>query len=218
MRSYLFRGAIAAGLLVVLWFFTSRWCALLVDQIYTPRLAILQSTPLGWNGIWLQFGPAEENLIGPKGWSGPDLLIGGHTVDFTGLEPDYKQVAGLTLDGGDQLVLRKDGNSFVFGPRAGTLPGADKPVPAFAAGPGDMTSVTLEHSVLNWPAPFQLNFMTGYAPSWQRYLYYRLSWKKPSGAQLHIVWRYRQDYDSVNGWTGMMRNEVIGIDIRPAAP
>jgi hypothetical protein len=32
MRRFLVRGGIAVVLLVVLWFFTSRWCALLVDQ------------------------------------------------------------------------------------------------------------------------------------------------------------------------------------------
>jgi len=84
VRSFLIRGSIAVILLAVLWFFTSRWCSLLVDQFYTPRLATLQSTPLGWNGVWFQFGSGIPNVIGPKGWSGPELLMGGHIVDFTG--------------------------------------------------------------------------------------------------------------------------------------
>jgi hypothetical protein len=182
MRSFLVRGSIAVVLLAALWFFTSRWCSLMVDHFYTPRLATLQSTPLGWNDVWLQFGSGISNVIGPVGWSGPELLMGGHTVDFIGPGPDYKQVATLKVDGGDQLVLLKDGNSFVFGSRVGTLSGGDDVIPAFAADPGDTTSVTLECSLLSWPAPLEMNFMTGYSPSWQRYLYYRLSWKKPSGA------------------------------------
>jgi hypothetical protein len=188
----------------------------LVDQFYTPHLATLQSNPLGWNGVWLQFGSGISNIIGPMGWSGPELLMGGHIVNFTGPDPDYKQVATLKVDAGDQLVLLEDGNSFVFGSRAGTLPGGDDVIPAFAAGPGDTTSVALDCSLLSWPAPFEFNFMTGYAPSWQRYLYYRLSWKKPSGARLNIVWRYRQDYDAVNGWHGQGAKELIQIEIRPA--
>jgi hypothetical protein len=216
MRSFLVRGSVAAILLAGLWFFASRWCSLLVDQFYTPHLATLQSNPLGWNGVWLQFGSGISNIIGPMGWSGPELLMGGHIVDFTGPDPDYKQVATLKVDAGDQLVLLEDGNSFVFGSRAGTLPGGDDVIPAFAAGPGDTTSVALDCSLLSWPAPFEFNFMTGYAPSWQRYLYYRLSWKKPSGARLNIVWRYRQDYDAVNGWHGQGAKELIQIEIRPA--
>jgi len=217
MRSLLIRGGIAVILLAVLWFFTSRWCSLLVDQVYTPRLTTLQSTPLGWNGVWLQFGPGIAHIGGPEGWSGPALLIGGHTVDLTGPGPDYKQVASLEVDANGRLaLLLNDGNSFVLGSRAGTLPGGDGVVPAFAAGPGDTTSITLEHSLLSWPAPFEINFMTGYSPSWQRYLYYRLYWTKPSGARLNIVWRYRQDYDAINGWHGQGAKELIRIEIRPA--
>src|SRR6266567_4630358 len=98
MSTLVMRIGVAAILLAVLWFFTSRWCSLLVDQIHTPRLATLQSTPLGWNGTWLQFGPATPGVIGPKGWSGPDVLVGGHMVDFTGPGPDYKPVAKLEID------------------------------------------------------------------------------------------------------------------------
>jgi hypothetical protein len=206
MRSFLIRSGVAVALLAILWFFTSRWCALLVDQFYTARLATLQSTALGWNGTSLQFGTGIFDIVVPNG----------DRVDFTGPEPDYKEVATVTVDAGKQLVFVKDGNSFVLGPRAGTLPDSDKPIPAFAPGPGDTTSVVLERSLLSWPAPFEINFMTGYAPSWQRYIYYRLSWKKPSGAQLYIIWRYRQDYDSVNGWNGQMLKELIRIEIRPA--
>ncbi len=199
VRSFLIRGSIAVILLAVLWFFTSRWCSLLVDQFYTPRLATLQSTPLGWNGVWFQFG---------SGWAG---------TSWTSPDPDDKPVATLKVDAGDHLVLLKDGNSFVLGSRAGTLSGGDGMIPAFAADPGDTTSVTLERSLLSWPAPFEINFMTGYSPSWQRYLYYRLSWKKPSGAQLNIIWRYRQNYDAVNGWQGQGAKELIQIEIRPAS-
>src|SRR6266550_2360995 len=92
------------------------------------------------------------------------------------------------------------------------------PMPAFTAAPGDTVSAALERSVLAWPTPlFQVNFMTGYVPSWQRNLYYRLSWAKASGARLDILWRLRQDYDAVNGWTGGRLTDLIRIEIRPAS-
>ena len=59
--------------------------------------------------------------------------------------------------------------------------------------------------------------MTGYAPSWQRTIYQRLSWQKASGARLDLLWRHRQDYDGTNGWTGMRLNDLIRIEIRPAS-
>jgi hypothetical protein len=206
MWSFLIRCGAAVVLITILWFFTSRWCALVVDQFYTPRLATLQSTRPGWNGTWLQFGTGVFDIV----------VLNGDRVDFTGPGPDSKQVATLNVDADNHLVFLKDGNSFVLGPRAGALPDSDKPIPALVLGWAIRLSVVLERSLLRWPAPFEIKFMTGYAPSWQRYIYYRLSWKKPSDAQLYIIWRYRQDYDSGNGWNGQMLKELIRIEIRPA--
>jgi hypothetical protein len=47
MRRILIRGGIAVVVIPVLWYFASRWCALAVDQLYTPRLASLEAAPLG---------------------------------------------------------------------------------------------------------------------------------------------------------------------------
>jgi hypothetical protein len=64
---------------------------------------------------------------------------------------------------------------FVIGSGAGTMPGADEAISAFAADATDETSLTLERSVLSWPTPFGFNFMTGRSPAWRRHLYFRLS-------------------------------------------
>lgn len=207
--------AVAALVSPLSWFFTSRWCALLADQFYTPRLAVLQANPIGWNGTWLQLGASLPHLAGPPAWSGPGLARGGHMLDLNGPPgPDYQPIADLRVDADGRLVLHKDGRSFVFGPRAGYLGEGDDAVPAFAAEPGDSTSAVIDCSLLSWPAPYQVNWMTGYTPSWQRYFYYRLLWRKASGARLDIVWRHRQDYDPVNGWTGALLKEWTWIDIR----
>lgn len=211
MRRVLIRGGVAVVLLPVLWYFASRWCALAVDQVYTPRLAILNNAPIGWNGTWLQIGTGFFDTVLPNGYR----------PDFTGMGPDYRQIARFIVDADDRLVFVKDDARFVLGPHAGTLPDptlpdGEKPMPAFAPAAGDTMSAAIDKSLLSWPAPLiQFNFMTGYAPSWQRYLYQRFSWTKPSGARLDILWRYRQDYDGVNGWTGMMLNDLIRIELRP---
>jgi hypothetical protein len=214
MRRLLIRGGVAVVLLAVLWFFTSRWCAVVVDQVYTPRLASLRDAPIGWNGTWLQLGSGLFDKVVP----------GGDHLNFIGFAPDYQDVARFVVDADNQLVFVKDDARFVLGPRAGTLPtntlqqDGEKPMPAFAPGPGDTNSVALDRSLLSWPAPlFQFNFMTGYTPSWQRNIYHRFSWTKASGARLDILWRYRQDYDAVNGWTGMKLTDLIRIEIRPAS-
>ena len=216
MRRWLIRGVLIPGALVFLaglWFFTSRWCALAVDQVYTPRLAIIEAAPIGWNGTWLQLGTGIFDRLVPNG----------DHLGFTGFAPDYRDVARFIVDADDRLVFVKDDARLVLGPHAGTLPDptlpdGEKPLPAFAPASGDTMSATIDRSLLSWPAPLiQFNFMTGYAPSWQRNLYERFSWTKPSGARLDILWRYRQDYDGINGWTGMMLNDLIRIELRPAA-
>jgi len=171
MRRILIRGGVAVVVIPVLWYFTSRWCALLVDQFYTPRLAILNNAPIGWNGTWLQIGTGVFDKVLPNGYRS----------DFTGMGPDYKQIARFIVDADDRLVFVKDDARFVLGPHTGTLPDptlpdGEKPMPAFAPGPGDTMSAAIDRSLLSWPAPLiQFNFMTGYAPSWQRYIYQRFS-------------------------------------------
>ena len=141
-------------------------------------------------------------------------------MGLTGLGPDYKQAASLEINANDQLVLIAGGRSFVLGSRAGTISGDDKPIPAFAAEPGDTASVTLERSLLGWPAPFSraVTYLSGPPTTWLRHLYYRLPWKKASGARLNMVWRCEQGYDAINGWHNFGFAELIRVEIRPATP
>src|SRR6267154_340129 len=103
----------------------------------------------------------------------------------------------------DQLALADRGNVFAFGPvrteteNLATVPRA-----------GDDAFIEIRRSVLSWPTPFEVNFMTGHSPSWKRHLYYRLLWKKPSGANLEMLWRYEQYFYPGNGWaSGFMTRE-----------
>ena len=119
---------------------------------------------------------------------------------------------GTTKD--DQLALADRGKVFAFGPvwteaeNLATVPPA-----------GDDTSIEIRRSILNWPTPFETNFMTGHSPSWKRHLYYRLNWKKSSGANLEMLWRYEQYFYPGNGWaSGFMTHQgstgLIRVDIK----
>jgi hypothetical protein len=118
---------------------------------------------------------------------------------------------GTTKD--DQLGLANGGKVFAFGPvrsQAESL--------AVVPPPGDDAFIEIRRSVLSWPTPFDLNFMTGQSPSWKRHLYYRLLWKKPSGAKLEMLWRYEQYFYPANGWaSGFMTYKgstgLIQVDI-----
>ena len=113
----------------------------------------------------------------------------------------------------DQLALADRGKVFAFGPVRTEAENLATVPPA-----GDVASIEIRRSTLNWPTPFEVNFMTGHSPSWKRHLYYRVHWKKSAGANLEMLWRYEQYFYPGNGWasgfmtrqgfTGLIRVEI----------
>ena len=221
IRLIAIRVALAALALVALWgvwrFTAERW-SLLVDRVYTARVLVIRSTPFGWNGTSLQFEDAIPGLVGLTGFNPGERLAGAHLLGLSGPGPEYRQVATFEVDANSQLELFAGGRRFVLGARAGTVPGDDGPIPAFAAEPGDTTSLVLESSLLGWPAPFTLagTYLSGAPTTWMRHLYYRLSWRKASGAQLAMVWRCEQGWERLNGWHNCGFEELIRVEITPA--
>ena len=114
----------------------------------------------------------------------------------------------------DQLALADRGKVFAFGPVRTEAENLATVPPA-----GDDTSIEIRRSILNWPTPFEVNFMTGHSPSWKRHLYYRVNWKKSSGANLEMLWRYEQYFYPGNGWaSGFMTHQgstgLIRVDMK----
>ena len=114
----------------------------------------------------------------------------------------------------DQLALADRGKVFAFGPVRTEAENLATVPPA-----GDDASIEIRRSILNWPTPFEVNFMTGHSPSWKRHLYYRVRWKKSSGATLEMLWRYEQYFYPGNGWaSGFMTRQgstgLIQLDIK----
>ena len=114
----------------------------------------------------------------------------------------------------DQLALAERGKVFAFGPVRTEAENLATVPPA-----GDDASIEIRRSILNWPTPFETNFMTGHSPSWKRHLYYRVRWKKSSGTNLEMLWRYEQFFYPGNGWTsGFMTRKgstgLIRVDIK----
>jgi len=144
--------------------------------------------------------------------TGGNLLIKNIHLSLSVENPKNAELHfGTTKD--EQLALSLGGKVFALGPlRSGTETlSAERPA-------GDDASITTRHSVLSWPTPFDFNFMTGQSPSWKRHLYYRLSWKKASGAKLEMLWRFEQYFYSGDGWaSGFMAHEgstgLIHVDV-----
>jgi hypothetical protein len=142
----------------------------------------------------------------------------GGILHVNDLELSLNDRNGPTLSIGttknDQLALADRGKVFAFGPVRTEAENLATVPPA-----GDDASIEIRRSILNWPTPFETNFMTGHSPSWKRHLYYRVRWKKSAGANLEMLWRYEQYFYPGNGWaSGFMTREgstgLIRVDIK----
>jgi hypothetical protein len=208
MGSMLFRSGVVVAaffLLGVSLLMMARRLVELVDGVATVRVANLSPSPFGWNGTWLQFGPpigeVRENLVGRMPGIDPQF----RSLDLTGPGPQYGLAAQITVNTAGTLTLSAGGKSIVLGTRTWNSVASDTgehDLPEFAAEPGDSASLVIERSALAWPTPFEMNVvgMGGTATTWKRYVYYRLSWAKASGARLNMLWAGEQPYDGVNLW------------------
>ena len=117
-----------------------------------------------------------------------------------------KPNVGTTKDG--QLALSYGGRVFPFGP----IPVETQQLRVTRSGE-DTAALSVEHSVLAWPNFFEVNFMTGNSPKWKRYIYRKLTWTKPNGSKLEMLWRYEQFFYKNDGWVEafMVRPETTGL-------
>jgi len=193
-----FRPIIVALALVVAWLMAGRLLALLVDQLVTT--------------------PAVSLPVAPLEYDGGGFLIGKLEMTF-GATNNLRSDIELRSDSSNRVILSSGGKTFVLGPRTNPVDPSGRPEIDFVAEPGDELSFASSRSLIGWPTPFEFYIMIR-SPWWKRYVYYRLVWKKRSGAKLEMRWRYEQDYYAASGWTEpvMMWNGqtgLLGIDIAP---
>ena len=182
----------------VLWIFDGRQLSLFIDRFGTVETASARINSITYEGSGTG-GILHVN----------DLALSLNAADSTCSTPNI----GSTKDG--QLALAAGGKVFVFGPPRSEAENLAAVPPA-----SDDASIAFRRSVLSWPTPFDLNFMTGHSPSWKRHLYYRVRWHKQNGSTLEMLWRYEQYFYPGDGWaSGFMTRErstgLIRIDIRP---
>jgi hypothetical protein len=178
------------------WIFGGRRLSLLLDRFWTIETASSRINSViyegsGTGGI-LHVNDLRFSL---NGRNGPSPTV------------------GTTKNG--ELALADSGKVFAFGP-----PRSEAENLATAPPAGDDAFIEIRRTILTWPTPFDFNFMTGRSPSWKRNLYYRVLWKKPSGAKLEMLWRYEQYFYPDNGWAGgFMTNGsstgLVQLDIHP---
>lgn len=184
----------------VIWIGTGRYLTMLVDRVVT-------------------FGVATTRVASVE-YDGAGFRIGERSLDFGALNNQRFDLA-LCSDPSNHVVLSTGGHGFILGPRTNPVDPSGRPDIAFIPDAHDEASLTTTRSLLSWPTPFDINFMMR-TPWWKHYVYYRLVWKKPSGAELTMSWRYEQDYYAGSGWSdpAMMWNFQTGLllaDIRARA-
>ena len=199
MRKVLITLAILVGIIAAVsatWIFGGRQLSLFIDRYRTIETASARINSITYEGS----GTGGRLRVN-------DLALS--LNDTSGPSPTI----GSTKD--NQLALAAGGKVFAFGPPRSEAENLAAVPPA-----SDDAFIEIRRSVLSWPTPFDFNFMTGHSPSWKRHIYYRLLWKKTSGAKLEMLWRYEQYLYPANGWgSGFMTKEgstgLVEVQIRP---
>lgn len=178
------------------WIFTGRQTSLFLDRFATIEMTSARINSLAYEG------------------SGTGGILRVNDLGLS-LNDRNNPAPSIGTTKNDQLAVANGGKVFAFGPARSETENLNIVPPA-----GDDAIIQIRRAVLSWPTPFEINFMTGHSPSWKRHLYYRLLWKKPSGAKLEMLWRYEQYFYPDNGWaSGFMTYKrstgLIQLDISP---
>jgi hypothetical protein len=192
--------AVGGAALAALWIFRGREISSFIDRYWTVET---QSAPIG-------------SIAYEGSGTGGILICDGVSFSLNDVRPGLSLSVGSTKD--NQLALASSGKVFPFGPLTSASEDTAEHLTT-APPPADQAFLTARHSVLSWPTPLDLNFMTGQSPSWKRHIYQQIRWKKSSGANLQMLWRYEQFFYPGNGWTsGFMTRQgstgLIQIEIK----
>jgi hypothetical protein len=185
-----------AIVLAALWFWRARDLVTLVDRFKTIEASSQSISVVSYQG---------SGTGGALHVADTDLTL--DDVVLSGAKPNV----GTTKNGDLALSFRE--KVFPFGPGLQQDDKLAAKVPT-----GDAATISSEHSALAWPNFFEVNYMTGNSPKLKRYIYRRLTWNKPNGAKLEMLWRYEQYFYQNDGWveafmtrpgaTGLIRIEI----------
>ena len=192
---------IATIALGLVWLNAGRWSTSIVDRVFTIAIPT----------------PSTDKLA----FDGEGFRIGALSLTFGGTDNRRSDVKLCTsTSNSNRVVLKSGGHSFALGPRTNPPDTSGRPDLAWIPEHGDRVILQASRSLVGWPTPFEVNWMTR-TPSWRRYVYYRLTWKKRSGAELSMRWRYEQEYYRGTGWTGPLmewnwHTGLLGTEIQQA--
>jgi hypothetical protein len=177
--------------LAALWSFRGSEISLFIDRYWTVETA---STPI-------------QSITYQGSGTGGILIVNDFSLSLNDVSSALSLSVGSTKD--NQFALASSGKVFPFGPLPSTAENTGDNLHTVVPA-ADEAFLATRHSVLSWPTLFDLNFMTGHSPSWKRHIYYEIRWKKSSGTNLEMLWRYEQFFYPGNGWgSGFMTREGV---------
>src|SRR6266508_522764 len=199
MRKILITLAILIAFVVAIlatWIFSGRQISLFLDRFGTIEITSVRINSLAYEG------------------SGTGGILRVNDLGLS-LNDRNNPAPSIGTTKNNQLAVANGGKVFAFGPARSETEDLN-----IVPSESDDAIIEIRRSILSWPTPFEINFMTGHSPSWKRHLYYRLLWKKPSSAKLEMLWRYEQYFYLSNGWaSGFMTREgstgLIQLNISP---
>ena len=175
--------AVIGGAMVIWWFAAGARLVALIDRITTA--------PQGAPAAPTRFTFDEGN----------DATSEQPTLSFGDRRRTAARAWRIVERPAGRISLETPEGSMVLGAltRRWTL-GSDRLSFEFAPEAGDVVSFTRRQSRLPWPRPFAINWLGGTSAHWGRYVYHRLVWRKPNGAELDVVWRDEQQLLAGQGW------------------
>lgn len=183
---------LVAGALGIVWVTAGSRIVAVLDRLTTAPVAT-QPTP-DWfaidDGQDASFSIGERRWPIPNTWRIREAPVGHVTLDT----PKGSIELGVLLH---SWSTDRDHRNFDFKPDS-----------------GDMVSITLRRSRVAWPRPFAFNLLGGRDATAGRYIYRRLTWRKPSGSQLEVVWRDQQKYLAPNGWSDVLGWSLPTVTLR----
>ena len=190
-------GIACLGAVLIAWVAGARSLSMRLDRLHT---VVIESQPI------YQLGVEDAN----RG------MLQVNELPMSTAMPNYSPYPmEMKVDPDREFVVQSANRAIVLGRVDDSLGGRGLGI---KPEPGDKAQFLIEHSMLSWPTPLEINFMTGHSPSWKRHVYYRLVWEKPDGDRLEMLWRYEQ-YFYENWASGFMTRVgttgLIRVDIRP---
>jgi len=177
--------------LAALWIFRGSEISSFIDRYWTVETA---STPI-------------QSITYQGSGTGGILIVNDFSLSLNDVSSALSLSVGSTKD--NQFALASSGKVFPFGPLTSTAENTGDNLHTVVPA-ADQAFLATRHSVLSWPTLFDLNFMTGQSLTWKRHIYYEIRWKKSSGANLEMLWRYEQFFYPENAWgSGFMTREGV---------